>query len=473
MAKPVAQFSQEPLTNRRIWFIYFPLALSWLFMAIEAPTSMAVLGLKPNITVNNAAMLLLFAIAIFIESPVIDLLSTSTTLGTTRERWQSLSQFAWFMMGVVTITHAGVMFTPLYDAVVELMKAKPEVADAAKLPLQIMTPWSALVGWRRYLQGIMIKQGVTRPISVGTLVRVLMIALVGFGLAFTTQLNGLVIVAIGLICSVGSEAMFIHFASRPVIAKLPSDPDSHMSVKQLSAFHFPLTASTMLMLTTPVIIASALNRAPSPLIASAAWQVAGSLIWIFRSMTFALPEAVISLYDPGAGKKLLLRFCMIVGGVLSLTMIVFHFAGIDYLVFRHIYNAESEPAQMAKIAILSCVAMPIVNALMSYYRGALTAHHITWARIIGIAVGLVSLLVGLGVGIKLGWLGVIYAGIGSTFAVLMEATALGVCYRIWSKNDAKKQARLDAIAEPCPPVNLGVGGGATDPAPVLSPDCDD
>lgn len=442
-------------------------------MAIEAPTSMAVLGLRPDTTINNAAMLLLFAIAIFIESPVIDLLSTSTTLGTTKERWQSLSKFVWLMMAVVTVTHASVMFTPLYDVVVNLMKADTVVADAARLPLQIMTPWSALVGWRRYLQGIMIKQGVTRPISVGTFVRILMIALVGFGLAFTTPLNGLVIVAIGLICSVGSEAMFIHFASRSVITNLPSDPDSHMSIKQLSAFHFPLTASTMLMLTTPVIIAAALNRAPSPLIASAAWQVAGSVIWIFRSVTFALPEAVISLYDPGAGKKLLLRFCLTVGAVLSLTMIVFHFAGIDFLVFRHIYNAETEPATMAKIAIFACFAMPLANALMSYYRGALTAHHITWARMIGIAVGLVSLLVALGIGIKLGWLGVINVGVGSTFALFMEALALGLSYRIWSKNNAGKQARLEPMTESYPPANLGVSGGATDPTTILSSDSND
>ena len=71
---------EAPLTSRTILRFYYPLALSWLFMAIESPIAIIILSRLPGSEVATAAFLIMMGLALWIESPVIDMLSTSTTL---------------------------------------------------------------------------------------------------------------------------------------------------------------------------------------------------------------------------------------------------------------------------------------------------------------------------------------------------------------------------------------------------------
>lgn len=442
MDLPAVEPSTTSAYTRRFWTIFLPLALSWSFMAVEAPLAMAVLGQAPDARLNAAALLVVFGIAIFLESPVIDLLSTCTTLGTHRKNYVVLSGFTWMMMAWVTVMHAAVTLTPLYDLVtLELLKVNPNVANAAHLPLILMIPWSACVGWRRSLQGFMIRHGNTRPISLGTFVRIATMAAVGFGTVAFTSLNGLVCVAVSLVCAVFAEAMFIHFASRPTIADLPEgDGETPVSYRRLFSFHLPLTASTAVMLTSTLFVTGALNLVPSQVLALAAWQTANATIFLFRASAFALPEAVISLWAPET-KRLTARLCLYVGSVLSGLMLLFHVTTLDRQVFVHLYNTKNDQALMAGVAMLSTSLLPLVNAIASYYRGALTANHVTWARLVAIAASLGALALCLQFGVTQQWVGVVVAGVSVTVSAVVETVALALSLLMY---DRRKMVKLPA-----------------------------
>ncbi len=77
----------------------------------------------------------------------------------------------------VTIVAVAVAFTPLYLWIVlSVMRIPPHIARAAHPGMQIMTLWSAAIGVRRFLQGVLIRYGRTRWIGIGTAAR---LALVG------------------------------------------------------------------------------------------------------------------------------------------------------------------------------------------------------------------------------------------------------------------------------------------------------
>ncbi|MBA4293635.1 hypothetical protein C0431_11785 [bacterium] len=433
LSRPKPEKSQEhKTTSASITKVYWPLALSWFFMAWEGQLAMWLIGLMPDNKIYQAGFLIVFGIAIFIESPVIDLLSTGTTLGTTKKRFEQITRFTLILMTWVTVAHCIVVFTPpIYTFVAEtLLGARPEVATAAWYGLAWMPVWSACVGWRRYRQGIMIRAGRTGPISWGTLVRIVAMMISGLALYVSGTMIGLGVIGLSFTIAVFAEALYIHIVSKPVIAELTeTDPTNidNLTLSQLAKFHFPLTASTMLMLTAPVLMTRALNEGPEPIIAMAAWQVSSTVVWLFRTITFALPEAVIALYKPGR-ERYLGSFCIKVGGGITLTMLAVHAFQFDLYVFRAIFKSEPLVADRAATAFLWCSFLPLLNALMAYYRGVLTSHHITSARLYAIIIALAALAITLTLGLRIGILTVVLAAAALTLSHLVELATLAIAW---------------------------------------------
>lgn len=431
----------EPLTNKKIWSLYLPLALSWLFMAAESPICLAVISRLDNAKVNTAAFQLLLPLAIFIESPVIDLLSTSTTLGKSKQAYRVLTRFALIMMTVVTVVHAIACWTPLWGVITNhIIKVDPAVADAALWPMRIMTFWSACVGWRRYLQGIMIRAGVTRPIGFGTLVRVMTVGITGLILYFTTKMDGLVIASIGLALSVFAECMFIHFASKDVVHRVLVEPDSdsHITLGDLFKFHLPLTASTMVMLAGGPTLSWALSKSIDGVTQMAAWQIAFSLLWMFRTVTFALPEAVIALNTGAPSRKTLLLFCLQIGSGCSLLMVAFHLTGLDKLWFGNVLGAKAELIPLAAGAFFMNAVLPLTNAMGSCFKGFLTSAKQTPSRLVAIVIGVVTYVTLLVIGVQRGWDGIVNGTIATVFGQGIELLALVVAWVLSSRVIAKR-----------------------------------
>jgi hypothetical protein len=408
---------------------FFPLALSWLFMAAEAPIAMSIVSRLPNPEVSAAAFLIVMSVAIWIESPVIDLLSTSTTLARDRQSFAVITRFAQSMMLLVTVAHFLCTFTPLYDLlVVHALGVRPEVAQAAHVPLQILLFWSAFIGWRRTLQGILIRSGHTRLIGMGTALRVITMAATCFGLFWTSSLPSTEIVAIGLMASVAAESLFVHFLSRPEVNRLrntlPGPGASPLRAADLVRFHFPLTATTMLMMFGTPAVTAALARTSEPVLTMAAFQQAIALLFLFRTVTFALPEVVITLATDAGRTAVLRRFSLTVGSLLSAGLLLFAVGPLDDLFFRYVQGTSTQVAQLGSLVLLVGCALPLVNAAQGLIRGLLTARRQTGARMAAVVVGMVVLTGALAAAVGMGLPGVAVGPTALTVAAVAELAVL-------------------------------------------------
>src|SRR5689334_12092802 len=166
-------------------------------MALESPICVSVVSRlpfhgSPIAKLNTAAFLVLMSIALFIETPVIDLLSTSTTLSKNRQDYELVNRFVWILMIATAVVHALVIFTPIYWVVtLNVLRLKPEVAEAARIGLAMMVLWSPAIGWRRFRQGLLIRFHRTRMVGYGTAVRVGTVALLNMSLFFLSNLPGI------------------------------------------------------------------------------------------------------------------------------------------------------------------------------------------------------------------------------------------------------------------------------------------
>lgn len=423
----------EDITSKRLLSFYVPLALSWLCMAAEAPICLAVISRSPESSVKAAAFQAVMAIAIFIEAPVIDLLSTSTTLCRSRASLQVMKKFVLWLILLVTVVHAAVVFTPLFDLLtMGLLRLRPEVAEACRVPLQILTLWSAAIGWRRWQQGLLIRAGQTRSISVGTLLRVGTVALCAFWLHFGAGMDGLLASAVGLMASVAVESAYVSWVSREVMEEgfLSEDEGSQLSFKELVQFHLPLTATTSTMLMTGPLLSWALAASPEPVRNAAAFSVASSLVWLFRTSTFALPEVVIALSRDDNSRPKLQRFCLQVGLFFTFLMAVVWAFGLEKQWFLHVLGASEDLIPLASFAFLLSLAFPLINSQMSAYRGFLTASKETTSRLYAILVAMTTLFVSLKAGVGMAAPGILTVSVGLLLGQLAE---LGTLFWNWRR----------------------------------------
>ncbi|RMG22129.1 MAG: hypothetical protein D6724_11035, partial [Armatimonadetes bacterium] len=216
--------SQSPrsLTLRETLAFYLPVAASWLLMALEGPIIYSFVNRLPETTdVTRAALSVVIGLSIWIEAPVIGLLSTSTTLARNRQHYWQLRRFTLHLCAAVTFVAAAVALTPLYDLIVRVWMNQPkDVADGARIGMILMIPWSAAIGWRRYTQGILIRHGATRAVGVGTAVRLVAAGVAAFLVFQFTSLNGIWLGGCAWVAAVVSEAFYAHWVARPVIAQL-------------------------------------------------------------------------------------------------------------------------------------------------------------------------------------------------------------------------------------------------------------
>ena len=83
----------------RLWW---PLALTWLMMAIEGPFLADVIARMGESAVNLAAYGIAYAFGLITEAPVIMLLSASTRLARARADYLRLRVFSILLCGAVT-----------------------------------------------------------------------------------------------------------------------------------------------------------------------------------------------------------------------------------------------------------------------------------------------------------------------------------------------------------------------------------
>ncbi len=410
--------------------LFWPLAVSWLFMSLETPIAMAILSRSDRPEVGAAGFLILMAVAIWIESPVIDLLSTSTALARSRSDFLRVRTFTLATMVWVTVAHGIVAFTPLYWVLARSVLGLPEeVAQAVRLPLQIMLPWSALIGWRRFQQGLLIRNGNTRPIVFGTTLRLATIGLVGFGLFLLAGVPALEATAIALICSVAVESLFVSWIVQPLLRERYSHPADSEGVPlgQILRFHLPLTATTMVSLTVTPLLGSALARMPDSVRSMAAWQVAITLVGLVRIIPFALPETVIALYDERRGLHALGWFSVLLASALTGLLASAWALGLDRSLFEVVLRVPSDLVPLARAGVAASLLLPAVGVALGFFRGILAAERSSasrlWAMLLGIGT-LVALLYGAAP--RIGVPGVVAAAAALTVSQLVEACSLAL-----------------------------------------------
>ncbi len=387
------------VAQRAIFWVWFPLALSFTLMMLESPVTNGVLARFAEPSVQIAGFGVALGLSLLIESPVIMLLATAIALVGGRESFYAVLRFVLTLMIGLTALTALIAFTPLYEVIALRVLGLPErVASAGRVAMQVMLLWTAAIGWRRFLQGVLVRYGGARFVSWGTAIRLVSIVAVGVGLLWWNGLPGAVAGACMVMAGVIVEAVAATLFALPMLREQVLsryESGAPLSQRAIWKFHLPLAGTTLLTLLVHPLTAAALARLPQPELAIAAWQVVFGSLLALRSWGFALQEASVATLQQGTPPRELLRFTHKVALGTTLALGLLAFTPLSPLFTQRLLALQGDLATLVAFGLQTCLLLPALTAYGSYLRGALISAKRTPVVSKGMAINLSVNAIGL------------------------------------------------------------------------------
>jgi hypothetical protein len=381
-------------------------------MATEGPLIAAVIARMPDPTFNLAAHGVTFALAILIEAPVIMLMSAATALVRDRNSFLKLRNFAFALNFLSTAGLLVLLIPSVFNWVTGSLIGLPtEVSSLTYGALWFMLPWPGAIGYRRFLQGVLIRAGKTRLVAWGTVIRLIAMALASLCGFLWLDMPGSWIGAMALGIGVSVEAVAARFMAAPTVRGLldgKGDLEAtgrEISYRDIASFYLPLALTSLIGLTVQPLLTFFMGRSVAPLESLAVFPVVHSLSFFFRSMGLAFQDVAIALM----GERLenfreLRRFALTLGGATSLGIALVGFTPLSHVWFVRISGLTPELTAFALIPTRLLVPLPFLSVILSLQRAILVegrrTQHITVASAVELA-AVALVFVGLGWGLNL------------------------------------------------------------------------
>ena len=380
-------------------------------MASEGPFLAAIIARLPDPTFNLAAHGVAFALAILIEAPVIMLMSAATALVKDRNSFVKLRNFSRGLSLGSTVLLLVVLTPAVYDRVMLSVLGVPEqVANITYGALWFFLPWPSAIGYRRFLQGVLIRSGKTKLVAYGTVIRLMgmiIAALIGY---FAFDIPGAWVGGLALGTGVTIEAIAARFMAASTVrailrGELDSERPPDVSYLDIARFYYPLALTSLIGLTVQPLLTFFMGRSVAPIQSLAVFPVVHALSFFFRSMGLAFQDAAIALMgDHFEHLRELERFAFTLGAATTAGLALVAFTPLSDVFFVTISGLTPELAGFALTPTRVIVLLPALSVLLSLQRAILVGgrrtQHITVAS--ALEVGTVAItFIALGFGLDL------------------------------------------------------------------------
>ena len=366
-------------------------------MAVEGPFLAAVIARLADPKFNLAAYGVAFAFALLVEAPVIMIMSASTALAEDETSFRKLRTFTYGLNAAVTAVMLIMLIPPVFEPLMlDLIALPQEVARLSYVALWILLPWPGAIGYRRFYQGLLIRDGRTRLVAYGTVLRLTTMATTALVLYFAFSLPGAYVGAAALTVGVSAEALASRWMARASVRKLLGDPGSEdgtredLTYRRIWQFYYPLVLTSVIGLAVQPMLTFFLGRARAPIESLAVLPVVVSFSFIFRAMGLSYQEVSIALM----GKRFehvqeLGRFAVVLGVASTAALALVALTPLARFWFETVSGLSPELAEFAIVPTMILIPIPFMSVILSFQRGLLVVARrtrpIIWATVLEVA----------------------------------------------------------------------------------------
>ena len=396
---------KRELTQKTILAFWIPLAATWLMMSIEGPYLSALIARLAEPKFNLAAYGIAFSLALIIEAPVIMMMSASTALVKDNQSFKQLRKFNYILSVSLTAAMIVLVIPPIFYFITEGLIGLPkEVSYLTHLAVMILIPWPGAIGYRRFYQGILIRNNLTRLVAYGTIIRLISMTITAFILYKFTDVPGVVVGASALSAAVICEAIASKIMVRKFLIKLKSqlnEEQNELTIKEIIKFYYPLALTSLLTLGIQPFVTFFIGQSRMPLESFAVMPVVTSFVFIFRGLGLSFQEVVVALIgDNMAGFDQLKRFAIKLAMFVAGTLMLIAFTPLAEIWFRDVSGLSESLTEFAKLPLMIMSFFPAFTVLISFQRAVLVKANETKQITYGTAIEFVGIIVVVAICIK-------------------------------------------------------------------------
>lgn len=396
-------YQENELTQKRILQFWAPLAATWLMMALEGPILTSFIARLADSTLNLAAYGVAHPLAMLIESPIIMMLSASIALVKDAESLKKLQRFSLILNACVTAGMALIIVPPIfYFLANNILFLPPEIAWRAHIAMMILLPWPAAIGFRRFYQGILISNGYTKRVAIGTMARLFSMLLSAFVLS-TMKVEGVIVGAAGLSAGVVFEALWTRYVAQKIIRKVKNthtDYGATLTRQRIVSFYYPLALTSFISMGVSPILTFFIGHSRMPIESWAVFPVVDSFVFLFRSFGFAYQEVGMALLgERHKNHRALWKFGSMIALITTSVLGIIAFSPFGSIVLEKLYGLQPALADFALTPMRILVLLPALSVYFSMLRSVIiNAHRNTIVTVstvieVGIIGGLMAILV--------------------------------------------------------------------------------
>lgn len=394
------------LSQTKILKFWIPLAATWLMMSVEGPYLSALIARLADPKHNLAAYGIAFSLALIVEAPVIMMMSASTALVKDYASFKRLRKFNYTLSTILTLIMIVFTLPPSFYFITESLIGLPEnVSRLTHLAVILLIPWPGAIGYRRFYQGILIRNNLTRLVAYGTVIRLLSMSATAFGLYLFSNLPGVVVGAASLSTAVICEAIASKIMSAKIINKLKSlepDPDSQLKQGEILKFYFPLAITSLLTLGIQPFVTFFIGQSKMSIESFAVMPVVTSFVFIFRALGLSYQEVVIALIRENYSTvKELKTFAYKLSLLAAGSLIIIAFTPLSEIWFRDISGLSDTLTEFARLPLMIMSFFPALTVLISFQRAVLVKAKNTRQITYGTAIEFVGIIIVVAICIKL------------------------------------------------------------------------
>lgn len=251
-------------------------------MAVEGPFIAAVIARLPDEKYNLAAYGVAFAFAVLTEAPVMMLMSAATALVKDGESYRRLRNFSRALGMGTTMLVIVILVPSVYRwLTLSVIEIPARVADLTYGALWFFLPWPAAIGYRRFLQGVLIRSNKTRLVALGTVVRLCAMGGAGVLGALFLRMPGAWVGTLALAVGVCAEAAAARVMAASTIRDLlgsvaePAERGGQaLDYRGILHFYYPLALTSVMGIAVQPMLTFFMGRAPEPVDSLAVFPVA-------------------------------------------------------------------------------------------------------------------------------------------------------------------------------------------------------
>ncbi|MCH3918664.1 MAG: hypothetical protein LKE40_14630 [Spirochaetia bacterium] len=382
------------LTKKKLFYLWVPLAVMWVVMALEQPAITAAITRLPNATEELACFGFSFALALMIEGPVVQMLSAGTALSGSLGSYRKILKVMNHLALITLSIHLFLCIPAVFFFVsVRLMNLPEELLTHSYYCFVIMLPWAPVIGYRRLWQGVMIKHERSKQVPY-----IMYIRLASAGVILTLGMifkpfSGAILGSVTLACGVTIGTIAAYFFARPIVKDLKdTDGTDTMSYHQTVRFYIPLAITSTVTLGVRPILNYGITLGTAPVQSLAIWPVLLAYISLYTSVTQSVQEIVVAEIKKKT-YTIVRNFALAVAVVTELFFLLVYFCKpLWRLWFVRISGVPGDllvflPASLALMGLL-----PFLSGQIAWFRGLLVAERHTVTITIGVILNICTML---------------------------------------------------------------------------------